>query len=176
MRVITALLMMTRAVNHVAITVTDIRRAMKWYNEVLGMTVLAEPVEISANPAENPDAYLAMLVRNVFGPALGKFLIGHMISSNGTGVELFEFIEPRTIRRQENFEYWKTGYFHLAITEPRMEELLERIVASGGRKRTEIMELVPSGGKRICFCEDPFGNVIEIYSHSYEEFWAGPGH
>jgi hypothetical protein len=34
------------------------------------------------------------------------------------------------------------------------------------------MESVPGSGKKICFCEDPFGNVIEIYSHSYEQFWA----
>ena len=43
---------------------------------------------------------------------------------------------------------------------------------SGGKRRTDIMELVPGSGKKICFCEDPFGNVIEIYSHSYEQFWA----
>jgi hypothetical protein len=26
---------------------------------------------------------------------------------------------------------------------------------------------------RMCYCEDPFGNVIEIYSHSYEQMYGG---
>ncbi len=165
---------MARAVNHLAVTVTDIRRAMEWYRDILGMTVIAKPVEISSNPADSGDMHLATLVRNVFGPSLGKFLICHMISANGTGVELFEFLEPRTEKRKDNFDYWKTGFFHVAITELRIEELAQKIAGTGGRKRTEVMELVPSSGKKICFCEDPFGNIIEIYTHSYEEFWAAP--
>ena len=32
---------MPKAVNHVAVTVTDIQKAMKWYRDVMGMTVLA---------------------------------------------------------------------------------------------------------------------------------------
>jgi catechol 2,3-dioxygenase-like lactoylglutathione lyase family enzyme len=165
---------MIRAVNHVAVTVTDIRRAMIWYREILGMTVITEPLEISSNLSDGGDAHLATLVRSVFGPSIGKFLICHMLSANGTGIELFEFLEPPSVKREDNFEYWKTGYFHFAITELHIEELAEKIAASGGRKRTEVMELGPSSGKKICFCEDPFGNVIEIYSHSYEQFWAAP--
>ena len=37
------------------------------------------------------------------------------------------------------------------------------------------MELVPGSDKKIWFCENPFGNIIEIYSHSYEQFWANAG-
>ena len=91
------------------------------------------------------------------------------------GIELFEFFEPAAVSRQEeenNFEYWKTGYFHSALTEPNIEEIADKIALSRGKRRTDIMELVPGSGKKICFCEDPFGNVIEIYSHSYEQFWA----
>jgi catechol 2,3-dioxygenase-like lactoylglutathione lyase family enzyme len=98
-----------------------------------------------------------------------------MKSSNGVGIELFEFIEPAAVSRREeenNFEYWKTGYFHIALTEPNIEEISDKIALNGGKRRTDIMELVPGSGKKICFCEDPFGNVIEIYSHTYEQFWA----
>lgn len=98
-----------------------------------------------------------------------------MRSANGVGIELFEFIEPAAVSRQEeenNFEYWKTGYFHIALTEPNIEELADKIALSGGKRRTDIMELVPGSGKKICFCEDPFGIVIEIYPHRYEQFWA----
>ena len=169
--------MPTRAFNHVAISVTDIESAMRWYRDVIQMTLLVEPREITTYEKEQEkyDPHLATRVRTIFGPRLGKFKICHMRSANGVGIELFEFIEPAPVSRQEeenNFEYWKTGYFHIALTEPNIEEIADKIALSGGKRRTDIMELVPGSGKKICFCEDPFGNVIEIYSHSYEQFWA----
>jgi catechol 2,3-dioxygenase-like lactoylglutathione lyase family enzyme len=169
--------MPTRAFNHVAVSVTDIESAMRWYRDVIQMTLLVEPREITTyvKEQEKYDPHLATLVRTIFGPRLGKFKICHMRSANGVGIELFEFIEPAAVSRQEeenNFEYWKTGYFHIALTEPNIEEIADKIALSGGKRRTDIMELVPGSGKKICFCEDPFGNVIEIYSHSYEQFWA----
>ena len=162
---------MPQALNHIAISVTDIHKAKNWYMDVMGMTVLVEPVEISAVQSKD-NSHLSDLVRNVFGQKLGKFLICHMSSVNGVGIELFEFIEPKSEQRKDNFEYWKTGFFHIAVTEPDIEELADKIASDGGKKRTQLMELVPGSGKKICFCEDPFGNIIEIYSHSYEQFWA----
>lgn len=168
---------MSKPFNHVAVSVTDIGMAMRWYRDVMGMEVLREPFEISAeNPASTlsgtGDSNLPSLVRAVFGPGIGKFLICHMTSANGVGIELFQFIEPKAERREDNFEYWKTGFYHIAITEPRIEELAERIASTGGKKRTGVLELAPGSGKQICFCEDPFGNIIEIYSQSYEQFWS----
>jgi len=163
---------LSRAINHVAISVTDIKLAASWYRDVMGMTVLMEPVEISAGENAS-DRHLAEIVRAVFGPRLGKFLICHMSSANGTGIELFQFIEPEAVHRQDNFEYWKTGYFHVAVTDQDVEGLASRIASSGGKRRTDVLVLAP--GRNICFCEDPFGNVIEIYSNSYEQFWANGG-
>ena len=163
---------MSGAVNHIAISVTDIKLAMSWYRDVMGMTVLADPAEVSAGENAS-DPHLAEIVREVFGPRLGKFMICHMSSANGTGIELFQFMAPEGTRREDNFEYWKTGFFHLAVTDPDVEGLASRIVSSGGKRRTRVFELAP--GRRICFCEDPFGNVIEIYSHSYEQFWSSAG-
>lgn len=163
---------MVRAVNHIAVSVTDIVRAKDWYRDIMGMTVLMEPTEISYSRAQKVNPHLAELVKNVFGPTLERFLLCHMSSANGVGIELFQFLDPPAERTQTNFEYWKTGYFHIAATELNVGDLADRIAANGGKKRTEVMELATGSGKLICFCEDPFGNVIEIYSHSYEQFWA----
>jgi predicted enzyme related to lactoylglutathione lyase len=168
--------MPTRAFNHVAVSVTDIESAMRWYRDVIQMTTLVEPTDITTyeNEEQKYDSHLATLVKTIFGPKLGKFKFCHMSSANGIGIELFQFIEPASQLRTEenNFEYWKTGYSHIALTEPDIEELAEKIASTGGKRRTSVMELNPGSGKKICFCEDPFGNVIEIYSHSYEQFWA----
>jgi catechol-2,3-dioxygenase len=175
---------MSIAVNHVAVSVTDIGKAIEWYSDVLGMTVLCGPIQISSSgeitkpekesstEERRTDPQLGRLVSQVFGPRMQRFLICHMASANGVGIELFQFLEPRSARREDNFEYWKTGFFHIAITHPKVAELAEKISAKGGKKRTEVMEISEGSGKQICFCEDPFGNVIEIYSHSYEQFWA----
>ena len=46
---------------------------------------------------------------------------------------------------------------------------MKKISESGGNKRSKIWDLVPNKGYKIVFCEDPFGNVIEIYTHGYEQ-------
>ncbi|MET4653491.1 hypothetical protein ABIC15_000206 [Exiguobacterium sp. PvP048] len=47
--------------------------------------------------------------------------------------------------------------------------MVEKIVAHGGKQRMPIREYYP-GEKpyRMVYCEDPFGNLVELYSHSYE--------
>src|SRR5438105_7401742 len=144
---------MARILNHIAISVTDIYQAMTWYKDVLGMSVIAEPVLISARSVPKDMAqkeidrtaltppYLSGIVRSIFGPRLGQFMICHLVAGNGVGIELFEFTEPAAQRRQgdTNFEYWKTGFFHLAITEPDVEKIAQTIAASGGKRGTETM-------------------------------------
>jgi hypothetical protein len=86
--------------------------------------------------------------------------------SNG----LIEYIEPKAQRRiTDNFEYWKSGFTHICITDPNIEDLCNRISKSAGKQRSKIWEIVPDKRYKIVFCEDPFGNIIEIYSNSYEQ-------
>ncbi len=132
------------------------------------MTILVEPMEITTYEKEeekNYDPHLATLMMTIFGPRLGKVRISHMSSANGVGIEIFQFIEPAAQSRQEeeetNFEYQKTGYFHIALTEPNIEELPDKIASTGGKRRTNVMELVPGSGRKFCFCEDPFGKIID---------------
>jgi hypothetical protein len=78
---------------------------------------------------KNYDPHLAAFRGTIFGHRLGKFKVCHMSSDNGVGIELFQFIEPAAESRREeeyNFEYWKTGYFHIALTEPHIKELAEK--------------------------------------------------
>ena len=160
---------MSKVMNHVAVSVTDINLAVKWYHEVMGFTVLMGPVEISAEP---PDTHIAKVASNIFGTKMKKMLLCHMSSGNGVGFEIFQFVEPKAELRKDNFEYWKNGFYHICVTDPKIEELVERIASYGGKKRSEIFELVPGSGRKISFCEDPFGNIIEIYTHSYEQNWS----
>jgi len=98
---------------------------------------------------------------------MGSFRIAHLSTGDRVGVEIFEF--PNAERRANNFEYWKTGVFHFCVQDPDVEGLAEKIVSAGGKQRMPVREYYP-GEKpyRMVYMEDPFGNIIEIYSHSYE--------
>jgi hypothetical protein len=53
-----------------------------------------------------------------------------------------------------------------------------RIVANGGRQRVPVFTFVPGRPFKLVYCEDPWGNVLEIMSHSYAEVfanWPQPG-
>jgi catechol 2,3-dioxygenase-like lactoylglutathione lyase family enzyme len=152
-----------RTINHIAVSVTDLNRAVKWYKEVFGFTVVNGPVEFEAD-----DSSLGIAARDIHGPNFRKMRMVWLSSGNQVGFEMFEYIDPKAERRIDNFEYWKSGFFHICVTDPNIEELCKRISDSGGRQRSRIWDVDPEKGYKIAFCEDPFGNVIEIYTHSYE--------
>ena len=156
-----------RAFSHVGITVTDLDRAVEWYRSVLGCTLLMGPLEIDAG-----DTPIGRLCTDIFGDRFQKMRLAHMSTGNYIGLELFEFKQPKSERRADNFEYWKNGFFHICVTDPNIEALSQRIAESGGKHRSQIWELFPGSGYRMTYCEDPFGNIIEIYTHGYEQTYS----
>lgn len=153
-----------KIINHIAVSVPDLDQAVKWYKEVLGFNMIAGPVEFVAD-----DSLTGRSVRDIHGPELKKMRIAWLSSGNHVGFEIFEYIEPKAQRRQENFEYWKSGFTHICITDPNIEDLCHKISDNGGKQRSKVWEIVLDKGYKIVFCEDPFGNIIEIYSNSYEQ-------
>ena len=156
-----------RAFNHVGLTVTDINAAVEWYRDVLGCTVVMAPME-----AQEDGSHFADIVADIFGAGWERFYIAHLSAANGVGIELFQFDQPKTTRRDNNFEYWKTGIFHICLTDPDIEGLAKRIDDSGGKQRSKVWQLWPDKACKVCYCEDPWGNIVELSSHSYEQTWA----
>jgi hypothetical protein len=67
---------------------------------------------------------------------------------------------------------WIGGIIHFSITEPNIEDLVKKVSETGGKQLSKIWEINPEKHHKIAFCADPFGNTIEIYSYSFEEFHA----
>lgn len=154
-----------KMINHIAVSVPDLEQAIKWYKEVLGFTVVKGPIEFLVD-----DSLTGRAVKDIHGPALNKMRVAWLSSGNHVGFEVFQYVEPKAQRRvTDNFEYWKSGFIHICITDPNVEDLCNRISESGGKQRSKIWEIVPDKGYKIVLCEDPFGNIVEIYSNSYEE-------
>ena len=148
-----------RTFSHIGISVPDLDAAVKFYTEVLGWYLIMKPTEI----VEDDSA---------LGAGWDKFRIAHLSTGDRVGVEIFEFKNQEN--PENNFEYWKTGVFHFCVQDPDVEGLAEKIVEAGGKKRMKAPRYYYPGEKpyRMIYMEDPFGNILEIYSHSYELHYA----
>jgi len=153
--------------NHVGVSVPDINAAIDWYARVFGFVCIAEPVEV-----HHDGAHFGNLAADICGEGFAAMKIAHMVTGDGVGFELFQFLEPAHERREDTMEYWKNGFFHIAITHSDVDAKVAEIVAAGGRRRSGVWELFPGEGIKVCYCEDPYGNVLEIISHRYEQVLA----
>ena len=145
------------AVGHVGIAVPDIDRAVGWYSGALGLEPLGPVVSVSAN-----EGHAGTVAADVLGGV--SFRQAHLASANGVGVELFEFAGGGDDR-------W-SGIFHICFVPPSLDRTAARIAASGGRRTSRIWHIFPDAPYRTCYCEDPFGTTVELYSHSHERTYA----
>jgi hypothetical protein len=85
-------------------------------------------------------------VRDIHGPDLKKMRMAWLSSGDQIGFKIFEYVEPKAQRCQDNFEYWKSGFTHICITDPNIEDLCSRISGNGGKQRSKVWEIVPEKG------------------------------
>ena len=152
-----------RAFSHIGISVSDLEKAVEFYRDVMGWYVIMGPTLV----VEEKEMAIGQMCIDVFGEGWDKFKIAHLSTIDGIGVELFEF--GQNTGGKAEFEPYKTGVFHFSVKDPEVEGLAEKILEAGGKQRMPIKEYYP-GEKpyRTVYMEDTFGNIIEIYCHSYE--------
>ena len=151
-----------KSFSHIGLSVPNIEKAVKFYTEVMGWYVVMNNTEVKE---ENHSA-IGIMCQDVFGENHGDFKIAHLVTSNGIGIELFEFKEND---EHFKFDYLKIGLFHFCVQDPDIEGLVQKIVENGGKQRMPIREYYPNEKPyKMCYVEDPFGIVFEIYTHSYE--------
>ena len=149
--------------SHIGITVPDLEKAVHFYREALGFYVIMPPTEIKRD-----DSAIGVMCDDVFGKNWTRFRIAHLATGDRVGVELFEF--PETTDETRPFEFWRKGLFHFCVQDENLEERVKIIESLGGRQRMEQVRYYYPEKKpyRMVYVEDPFGNVFELYSHSYE--------
>ena len=104
----------------------------------------------------------------IYDNALQKVKVAWLGTGNSVGFEVFEFIDPPHQPKAE-FEYAKSGFFHIAVTAPSPEETCKRAVEHGGK---QIGERVAFGQDSALYVSDPWGNVVEVLSCSFEHLMA----
>ncbi|MDM5337272.1 VOC family protein [Fictibacillus enclensis] len=78
------------SITHIGLAVPDLEGAIKWYEDVLGFTLLAGPYTFNAKTAGEPN-----MTNDVLGAHIKKMKNAHLMSENQVGIELFEFVEPK---------------------------------------------------------------------------------
>jgi catechol 2,3-dioxygenase-like lactoylglutathione lyase family enzyme len=156
------------AVGHIGLTVPDLEGAVHWYQQVLGWKLLMGPIEVSTE-----DPRVADQLREVFVSQEVSFRQAHMLAADGLAVEIFQFIAPKQTVEKGDFSFWRTGVFHICLLEPEIDALAERIAATGGARRTATRRIFPDEPYLFCYCEDPYGNIIEIATHPHAEAFGG---
>ncbi|MGL4327494.1 MAG: lactoylglutathione lyase family protein [Tannerellaceae bacterium] len=152
-----------KAFSHIGITVPNLDEAVKFYRDVMGWYVIMEPTKV----VEEKETAIGQMCIDVFGEGWGDFRIAHLATSDKVGIELFEF--KQAAEKRPDFDPFHAGLFHFSVQDPDIEGLVQKIVEAGGKQRMPIREYYP-GEKpfKMCYVEDPFGVVFEIYTHSYE--------
>jgi len=152
-----------KSFSHIGLTVPDIKAAVKFYSEVMGWYVIMEPAIVK----KERETAIGQMCMDVFGDAWETFEIAHLATSDGIGIELFSF--PNGVKEAPKFNPFNTGLFHFCIQDPNIEDLVAKIIAHGGKQRMPISAYYPKDKPfKMCYVEDPFGIVFEIYTHSYE--------
>ncbi len=152
-----------KSFSHIGITVPDIQKAVHFYKNVMGWYIIMQPSTVK----KEKETAIGQMCMDVFGDDWEEFEIAHMSTSDGVGIELFSF--PHGVKESPEFNPFNTGLFHFCIQDPNIEDLIDKIVSMGGKQRMPIREYYPKDKPfKMCYVEDPFGIVFEIYTHSYE--------
>ncbi len=154
--------------NHVGIMVGDMDKAVEFYTQALGLKIVMNNTKV----VEERESAIGRMCIAVFGEGFKGFNIAHLLTTDGIGVELFEMKE-----RQERHEvdFSRLGIFHFCLQTDDFEGVIERTEKLGGKVRMDIMRYHPEDDNKLAkmvYLEDPFGNLFELYSHTYEETYA----
>lgn len=159
------------AINHVGVTVPDIYAATDWYEAVFGCRCILGPCVLEA------DEYTAA----IFGSRFRQAWFAHLLSGNSVGIELFQFVDPPTRGPRSAHEralWLDRGPWHLCITHPNVQRMVDHIVDHGRGLLASPHQLVPRRPWTVAYTTDPWANMLELMSHSYAEVfsnWPQPG-
>ena len=136
--------------NHASFGVTDLKRTMAYFTEVLGFSAL----DVSPR-----DPKLVQKVTSIPGSGM---IVGY-VQGFGQKLELIQYTGPDD-RGTVQGRPCDAGFAHIAVDVEGMEDLLEKLAAHGLRPLGGIGEVFdgPNSGKRATYLRDWDGVSIEL--------------
>jgi catechol 2,3-dioxygenase-like lactoylglutathione lyase family enzyme len=148
--------------NHVALSVPSATESVAFYKDIFGFQLIGNVIH-HIKRSESPESPIFA----IYPSSLNEVKLAYMATGNGVGLEVFEFLDPKTYVPAECFEYHRGGFFHICVTDADPDILADKVVQAGGKR---IGVTVESSGKgtKCLYVSDPWGNVIEILDISFE--------
>lgn len=163
-------------VNHVAIAVPPgtLEDVVKWYFRHFGLRRVSSSdfdFDLSKKGPENPPPF-----ETAEKPP--KRLKAAMLSTgNGVGFEIFEFIDPPAESLIPESKEWtmrslyqRGGLWHMGFTVGDVEATVAKVVEDRGERVADILNLAE--GEKAILVRDPWGNLLELLSSSFEQMFA----
>jgi predicted enzyme related to lactoylglutathione lyase len=140
--------------HHVAVRVTDMARATKFYEEAFDATVAVAPFTLEGEFAD------------MIAEEPGVKWDTSILSWGGGAIELFAFAAPDHPIEQVPMARGNVIHFGLQVDD--VPETVARVEAAGGRRIwPEVVDLEP--GAQVVYVADPDENIIELLNVSPTE-------
>ncbi|MCL4235460.1 MAG: VOC family protein [Deltaproteobacteria bacterium] len=132
--------------HHVALTVKDLERSVRFYTRELGL------IHDDTLALDEPSAY------RMFGIVGVTVRSALLFTSRGDRIDLYQFSSGRNSRAELQFD--RPGFQHLALGVEDLEDLGKRLELNGVEVVTAPFQ-TPTGEK-IAFVRDPDGVVLQL--------------
>jgi len=138
--------------DHIGITVSSLERSLAFWRDVLGF-------EFSHSTQQKGE--IAEQITGVKGAELKLAVVK---APGGHKIELLEYLAPPDRRKDNALRPCDVGHVHVALTIENLDELLQKIAASGWEAAGKPQSLTsgPNAGKRVVYVRDPDGTTIEF--------------
>jgi catechol 2,3-dioxygenase-like lactoylglutathione lyase family enzyme len=139
------------AADHTGITVSNLERALDFWQNVLGF-------ELSHRTHQTGD-----LAAEITGVPSAEISLA-VVKAPWHKIELLEYHAPPDRKQHVDLRPCDVGHVHIALTVDDLDAVLSTIAASGWKAagKPQTLQSGPNAGKRVVYVRDPDGTTIEF--------------
>jgi catechol 2,3-dioxygenase-like lactoylglutathione lyase family enzyme len=135
--------------SHVGICVSDWKRSLRFYHDVLGFRYVHE-LEVKGEPADTLLRLEGVALRAVY------------LEREGVRIELLHYEAPGCVGDGEPRALNRLGLTHLSLRVDDLDRTLAEMEAAGVRVLRQTRIEVPQARSKAAFVTDPDGTLIEL--------------